>query len=166
MNMYCVRNSSLFRFRLLLTILCALTLAGSFTRAARADCVPTRKASAPKKVTSNDKTLALGRYKTGNELLKKNDYEGALALFLQSRDLWPNRSNTKNAAICLLELGRYPEALALYEELVERFGADLEVEERALVATTVAELKTKVRLVKVSEPKGNYYIDRPPRGNI
>ena len=149
--------SSLFRIRM--AILCALTLAGTFTRTARADCVPARRVSVPKNVTSNDKALALGRYKTGNELLKKSDYEGALALFLQSRDLWPNRSNTKNAAICLFELGRYPEALALYEDLAERFGADLDDEERALVATTVVELKKKVLFAKVLESKGTFSID-------
>lgn len=146
-------------FRALAPVLSALVVACGLSPLARADCVPTRKASAPKDVTSDNKTRALGRYKIGNELLKKSDYEGALELFHKSRELWPNRSNTKNAAICLFELGLYPEALALYEELLHQFAADLDAEERALVAKAVEDLQKKVLIVDIVESTGTFSID-------
>lgn len=133
---------------------------------AYADCVPKVKAKNSVKVTEEDKALALGRFKAGNDLLKRNDYAGALSLFLQSRELWQNRSNTKNAAICLYELGLFPEALALYEELQDRFAADLDPDEQALVAATVAELQKRVLVVDIQESKGTFSIDDEPCGAL
>ena len=64
-------------------------------------------------------------------LLQANDVERALAYFLRSRAEQASAKNTGNAAICLSRLGRYDEALEMYEELLLRFSGDLDAEDRA-----------------------------------
>lgn len=134
---------------------------------ARADCVPARRHRASSdEVTPKNKALATVRYKAGNELLRKQDYEGALGLFLRSRELWHRSANTKNAAICLFELGRYPEALALYEEILEYFAKELAPDEHAVIVKTVADLQKRVLLVDVGESSGIYSIDDQTCGSL
>ncbi len=126
-----------------------------------ADCVPTQAAHRPslQKVTDANKTLATVRYKAGNDLFRKQDYEGALDLFRRSRELWPRGANTKNAAICLSELGRYPEALALFEEVLGHFSDEFTSEEIAAIGDVVADLRKKVLSVEVLESSGTFAID-------
>ncbi|MBI4700565.1 MAG: hypothetical protein HY744_05280, partial [Deltaproteobacteria bacterium] len=71
---------------------------------------------------------------SGNELRLAGDYQRALDYYLESRALMPSVANTKNAAICLDELGRYDEALELYEDLITRFREEISEEDRAAVA--------------------------------
>ena len=134
---------------------------------ADADCVPVRRPPATSEnVTPEDKVLATVRYKAGNELLRKQDYEGALGLFLRWRELWHRSANTKNAAFCLFELGRYPEALALYEEILEYFSNEIDSDERALIVKTAADLRKKLLLVDVRESSGVFSIDDQSCGSL
>ncbi len=54
----------------------------------------------------------------GTKLFKQGEYDMALAEFQRSRSLYPARGNTLNAALALRELGRYDEALELFETLL------------------------------------------------
>jgi tetratricopeptide (TPR) repeat protein len=68
-------------------------------------------------------------FRRGVTLLTAGDTERALESFLGSRALVPSGKNTANAAICLERLGRYDEALEMYEEVLARFSKDLDDED-------------------------------------
>src|SRR6185503_18456536 len=57
-------------------------------------------------------------FRQGNELRKVGDFQRALDFYRRSRRLVPSVPNTLNAAFCLQQLGRYDEALQLYENLL------------------------------------------------
>lgn len=80
----------------------------------------------------------------GVTLLEAGDSERALDAFLRSRATIPRRGNTLNAAICLEKLGRYDEALELYEDVVARFAADVSAADRAALTATMADLRKRV----------------------
>ncbi|HRI65507.1 MAG TPA: tetratricopeptide repeat protein [Polyangium sp.] len=127
--------------------------------------ISVRQASS-ENVTEANRALATIRYKAGHDLLSTKDYEGALALFLRSRELWPRGANTKNAAICLSELGRYPEALALFEEVLGHFSDEFTSEEIAAIGDVVADLRKKVLSVEVLESSGTFAIDDESCGSL
>jgi hypothetical protein len=72
------------------------------------------------------------------------NWEAALAEFLVSRELYPTSVALLNAAISLTRLGRYDEALRMYEELHERFDATMSAEERAAIDEEVSDLKRRL----------------------
>lgn len=79
------------------------------------------------------KKEALQHFEIGLELAKQEAWDGALAEFLKSRELYPTKNALKNAGVCLRELKRWDEALDMYDELITRFGGDLSPEDRKLV---------------------------------
>src|SRR5690349_19216075 len=66
----------------------------------------------------------------GLALLDAGRYEEALDRFQRSRAEAHTFKNTTNAAICLHRLGRYDEAMELYEELLEKFYGELKEQNR------------------------------------
>ena len=103
----------------------------------------------------------------GNELRKAGDCEGALVLYLRSKDLVPSVPNLTNAAYCAYQLARWDDALTLYEELVVRFAGDLGEDERRSIAPTMADLRRKVGLLDVTaNVAGTLVIDGRPRGKL
>jgi hypothetical protein len=76
-------------------------------------------------------------FEKGLLLFDDESWDGALAEFLRSREMYPGRAATKNAAICLRKLKRYEESLAMFEELLRIPNlppADRDVAEHELIA--------------------------------
>jgi tetratricopeptide (TPR) repeat protein len=98
-------------------------------------------------------------FKKGVTLYQEGDIEKALAVFLESRAAYRSSKNTINAALCLDRLGRYDEALEMYEQVMV-FWAELDETERAALDRSIATLKEKVVTVDVtSNVDGDLYVD-------
>src|SRR5262249_53575045 len=78
------------------------------------------------------KEEAYGRFKAGLEHFDRQEWSAALVEFLRSRELYPTRAATKNAAWCMRKEGRFDEALGLYEALL-RETPDLSPQDREFV---------------------------------
>ena len=78
----------------------------------------------------------------GTKLFKQGEYEQALAEFRRSRGLYPARGNTLNAALALRELGRYDEALDLFETLLRDYP-DIPDREREQVERALTSLRVR-----------------------
>jgi hypothetical protein len=85
---------------------------------------------------------ATEHFMRGVKLTQEKAWDAALAEFEESIRLLPKKSAVRNAAICLRELGRYDEALLMWERLVSEFGAKLSPEDRNQADQAIAELKT------------------------
>jgi hypothetical protein len=106
-------------------------------------------------------------FNRGLALLDAGDHERALDYFLRSRALVPGKGNTTNAAHCLDKLGRYDEALELYEELVTRFADDLTPENRARLVPAMTALRARVaNLVVTANVDGAVVVDGRSRGRL
>ena len=81
----------------------------------------------PKPAEQSDAALTAAKeqFRQGVALIAAGDFEAALDRFLRSRAAFPSGRNTLNAALCLDRLGRFDEALEMYEEVAARFAADL-----------------------------------------
>jgi hypothetical protein len=103
----------------------------------------------------------------GLALVKAGDHLRALEFFLRSRAVLPTSKNTTNAAITLEQLGRFDEALELYEELLLKYAGGLDDEDRAAIAPAMSALRTKVGSVEVSSNVGGEVtIDGRRRGRL
>jgi hypothetical protein len=69
----------------------------------------------------------------------RKEWQAAAVEFLASRELFVTKANTKDAAICLRKIGRYDEALSLFEALLTNF-ADLPASDRELATREVSVL--------------------------
>jgi PEGA domain len=67
------------------------------------------------------KERAREHFQSGLEHFSRGEWDPALAEFLKSRQLFPTRSNTQNAAVALGHLGRNGEALEMFELLLREF---------------------------------------------
>jgi len=84
----------------------------------------------------------------------REEWQAALVEFLVARQLAPTKSITKNAAISLRKVGRYAEALDMFETLVRDFP-DLLPAERALADREINELRASVGTIEILEaPEG------------
>lgn len=95
-----------------------------------------------------ERTSALAHFQKGNALFKEEAWASALAELLESRRLYPTMNATRNAAVCLLQLQRFDEALALYEAVLRDFSAppaDLKLE----VQQAIVDLVTRVGTIAV-----------------
>src|SRR6185436_14514700 len=109
------RTSILRRGAVLGPVLCALL---AVDEVALAD----PKAPPADEARVDPKAEALEHFDKGNTLFKSGALAAALAEFLESRRLYPTRSATSNAALCLSQLQRFDEALDLYEALLKDFA--------------------------------------------
>lgn len=106
-------------------------------------------------------------FRAGVALMDAGDPERALDHFLRSRDAYPSRQNTANAAICLDRLGRYDEALEMYEALLTRFQAELDADDRTRIGPAMAALRARVGGVSISSNvEALVVIDGRPRGRL
>lgn len=83
----------------------------------------------------------------GIELLEAGRAAEALGYFLQSKDLVETDSNTMNAAICLDTLGRYDEAIDMYELVVGRFASLLTRANSENIVPRINRLRTLVATI-------------------
>ncbi len=88
------------------------------------------------------------QFDRGVGLVKKNALSAALAAFLKSREIFPSRAATSNAAWCLRKLERFDEALDMYEALLREFK-NLPADERAAAQQAVAELRELVGTLEI-----------------
>lgn len=89
-------------------------------------------------------------FRQGNELRRAGDWQGALARYLRSRARVPSVPNTMNAAICLDFLGRYDEALELYEQVLTGFPGEVTEDVRQHLTAAMSALRPKVGSIEVS----------------
>jgi hypothetical protein len=76
----------------------------------------------------------------GLALARQQLWDAALAEFLRSRELYPTRAATRNAAIAQQRLGRYAESYHLYLALLREFDASLSPSERDTVERELTEV--------------------------
>jgi hypothetical protein len=80
----------------------------------------------------------------------REEWQAALVEFLRSRELAPSRGNTKNAAICLRKVGRFDEALDMFEALLRDFP-DLSATDRELAHREISELGASVGTIEIRD---------------
>ncbi len=106
-------------------------------------------------------------FRQGNALRAAGDCERAIEYFLKSRALVPSVPNTLNAAVCMAEVGRFDEALELYEDVLTQFPGDVTDDERRAIAAESAQLRGKLgRLDVIANVEGSLVIDGRPRGRL
>jgi hypothetical protein len=95
----------------------------------------------------------------------REEWNAALAEFLTSRELAPTKGNTKNAAICLRKVGRFDEALDMFEALLRDFP-ELPAADRELARREMAELDASVGKIEILDapPGARVSIDGVDRG--
>lgn len=94
------------------------------------------------------KAEALDHFERGVASLEEKRWDAALSEFLASRALYKSRGNTRNAAVCLRNLGRYPEALDMFTELQREFA--LPPTDNAAVEQEINALRVLVATLVVS----------------
>jgi PEGA domain len=106
-------------------------------------------------------------FRRGVALLDAGDTERALEAFVRSREFVPSAKNTVNAAICLERLGRLDEALDMYEEVLARFAANLDEEDRKSLAPVTAGLRQRIGYLELSSNvDGLVVVDGRSRGRL
>jgi hypothetical protein len=78
----------------------------------------------------------------------RQEWQAALVEFLESRELAPTKANTKNAAICLRKVGRFDEALVMFQALLSDFS-NLPETDRELAQREITELSASVGSVEI-----------------
>ncbi|MFO0739501.1 MAG: PEGA domain-containing protein [Labilithrix sp.] len=111
------------------------------------------------------KTEARAFFESGVAHFDRSEWSAALADFLRSRAVFPTRSATKNAAVCLRREGRFDEALEMYEALLREFK-DLSPADRTFAQTEIEALRGSVGAIDIagSEPGASIVIDGRERG--
>ena len=111
------------------------------------------------------KADAKTHFEKGLALLQEEAWAAALPEFLASRELFPTRAATTNAATVLRKLQRYDEALDMYEAVLRDFSA-IKQEDRLVVQRAVAEMRELVGTVELSgaEPGAAIVVSGQSRG--
>src|SRR5450432_1080494 len=104
-------------------------------------------------------------FESGLAHFDRGESSAALADFLRSRDLFPTRSATKNAAVCLRKEGRFDEALDMLEDLLRSF-ANLPAKDRAFAESEIETLRGSVGALDLAgaEPGAAIVVDGRARG--
>ncbi|MDB4994190.1 MAG: uncharacterized protein JWM74_1622 [Myxococcaceae bacterium] len=104
-------------------------------------------------------------FESGLGHFDRGEWSAALADFLRSREIFPTRSATKNAAVCLRKEARFDEALDMFEELLRAF-TDLSAGDRAFAEREIAELRGAVGALDLTgaEPGAAIVVDGRTRG--
>ncbi len=89
-------------------------------------------------------------FRQGVAVYEAGDVARAADYFRRSREEYPSARNTINEALCLDKLGRYDEALELYEQAIARHAAEMDEEDRAATAASMTALRTKVGELEIS----------------
>ncbi|MBW2457108.1 MAG: PEGA domain-containing protein [Deltaproteobacteria bacterium] len=118
----------------------------------------------PPPVSAETKQKAKRHFVKGIKLLREQAWAPALAEFLLSRDLYPTRVATNNAAISLRKLQRYDEALDMFENLLR--GFKVPPAELTRAQHQIAELRSLVGTIDIqgAEPGASIVISSVDRG--
>lgn len=111
------------------------------------------------------KESARVHFEEGKRLLDRGLTDAALAEFLLSREKFPTRGNTYNAALALRKLGRLDEALDLFKAFLREFPPSNDEEKRS-VEREVVELEALMGEVEITATLrgATVTIDDRPRG--
>lgn len=111
------------------------------------------------------KQEAQEHFQLGVKSFQVEQWDAALAEFLRSRELYPTRSATYDAALCLKRLKRNDEALDMFETLLRSFP-NLPEEDKRAVKKDLVELRASVGTVSIeqTEPGAAILIDGRDRG--
>ena len=128
-------------------------------------CAPLAGAQPTAPLDASHRENALAHFKAGLDHFDRQEWSAALAEFLRSRELYPTRAATKNAAVCLRKEGRFDEALDLYEALLRDFP-DLPQPDRDFATSEIRELQASIGAVGLrgAEPGASVVIDGRDRG--
>lgn len=108
---------------------------------------------------------ARARFARGLEKFEQGSYVEALADFQASRAVLENKSAARNAALCLMRLERYDEALDTFEELLAL--PTLTEDERREAATMISDLSKRVGAIDVIGTDGaTVVVDGRERGTL
>ncbi|WP_437306851.1 kelch repeat-containing protein [Sorangium sp. So ce388] len=110
---------------------------------------------------------ARAHFERGLDLYSQGAWEAALAEFLASRQVYPTWSATSSAALCLQQLRRYDEALALFETLLRDFSQKLPSDTRSAAQQAVVRLRGLVGTVDIvgAEIGASIMVDGHRRGD-
>ena len=127
----------------------------------------TTPAQAEPPASADPKAEAQSHFDLAVSHFDREEWSAALVEFLKSRELFPSKGNTKNAAICLRKVGRFDEALDMFEALLREFP-ELSPPDRALAEREVRELQASVATLDVRDaPAGAAVtIDSIERGKM
>ncbi len=144
-------------------VVSALSLVTAFAHAEP----PPPDASTASEAMDARKTEARSHFDLGVSHFDREEWPAALVEFLKSREIFVSRGNTKNAAICLRKVGRFDEALDMFEALLRDFP-DLSPTDRSLAEHEVAELQASVGTIEVRDapPGATVSIDATDRGRV
>ncbi|HYP90726.1 MAG TPA: PEGA domain-containing protein [Polyangiaceae bacterium] len=119
----------------------ALGLAGACTqvRVAAADEAEPAASATPAPV--DKRAEAERHFQRGLELASQAAWDAALAEFLTSRELFPTRSATRNAAIAQRQLGRHAESYELYQLLLREFSSGIPADQLASIRRELADAR-------------------------
>jgi tetratricopeptide (TPR) repeat protein len=121
----------------------------------------------------DDKQEAEKHFDAGTELMKVEDFDGALAEFEASVEIFPSRAALFNLGNCLKAMHRYGEALDAFERLEQEFGDRLDEEmkqalarQREEIHSVIAELSVRADRADATiaidgEKVGTTPIDKP-----
>ncbi len=124
-------------------------------------------APAPSAEPSADakKDQARAHFDTAISLFEQEAWDAALVEFDRSRELFPTRAATKDAALCLRKLGRFDEALLTFEGLLRDFP-NLPDADKSLATKEIDALKALVGSIELlgADEGALVVIDGKPRG--
>jgi hypothetical protein len=150
--------------RLLLACLVAFALTASSRALAQSEEQPrTERSASDPEVSKRDE--AYTHFQAALAHFDRREWSAALAEFLRSREIYPTRAATKDAAVCLRTEGRFDEALELYEDLLLKFP-DLSEEERSFAQREETELQASIGTLEIrgAEPGASVIVDGRSRG--
>ncbi len=121
-------------------------------------------ATAPAQPDPANKPAAEEAFKKGLSLLGEEAWAAALAEFLRSRELFPTRTATNNAAVCLRKLKRFDESLDMYVTLLREFP-NMPEDKKVAAQKELSELQQLVGTIDVigAEPGASIIVDGKPR---
>ncbi|MBW2276258.1 MAG: PEGA domain-containing protein [Deltaproteobacteria bacterium] len=96
-----------------------------------------------------DKQQAQKHFQAGTELMKVEDFKGALAEFEKSVALYPTKNGLFNLGNCLKALHRYGDALETFERLEREFGKKLNAEMRAALERHIDDLRAVIARIEI-----------------
>lgn len=113
------------------------------------------------------KEEARAHFDRGITLFEEGAWDPALAEFTRSRQLYPTRAATKNAALCLRKLQRFDEAQDAFETLLKEFP-NLPADDRETAERELRELSALVGRIELrgGEPGSTVVVDTRSRGTL
>ena len=116
----------------------------------------------------NDKLArAKELFRHGVTMYEAGDVAHAADYFRRSRMEYPSSRNTINEALCLQQLGRFDEALELYERAITESSKELSGRDREDILAAMRELRPKLGEIDVaSNVAGSLVIGSRPRGRL